>query len=163
MKKGLLFSIILAFFSLNAQEHNCRLLHADNIRLGMSFGEFTEMADLTAMQMVKIKGEKLVVFDEYLLHSSELIQKSYSFYLPEWMLENVVPSDALLQSIETQYDKDYDIRSVLMSVFGAPQELRMPDAGIFFPFDARWKCKTVSGEHLQITLNHKRVLWEIID
>jgi hypothetical protein len=163
MKRWPFLSLLLAFFSVNAQEDNCRLLHADKLSLGMRFGEFTEIADLDAMQMVKIKAEKLVVFDEYLLHSSELIQKSYSFYLSEWMLENVVPSDARLQSIETQYDKEYDIRSVLMAIFGAPQELRMPDAGIFFPFDARWKCKTESGKSLQITLNHKRVLWEIVD
>jgi hypothetical protein len=163
MIKWLFFPLMLAFFSMQAQENNCELLHLDKIHLGMSFGKFTDLANVDAMQMIKIKSEKLVVFDEYLLSSSDLVQKTYSFHLPEWMLDNVVPSDATLQSIETQYDKDYDIRGVLMTTFGAPQELRMPDAGIFFPFDARWKCKSPSGQTLQITLNHKRVLWELID
>jgi len=162
MTKWLLLLLMLPFTSAQAQG-NCELMHASKMHLGMSFGKFTEVADVDAMQMIKIKAEKLVVYDEYLLQSAQLIQKTYSFYLPEWMLENVVPSDAFLKSIEMQYDKEYDIRSVLMEKLGAPQELRMPDAGIFFSFDARWECQTASGQSLQITLNHKRVLWEILD
>lgn len=163
MRILMLFSLVLSFLLIHAKEENCQMLDAGKLHLGMTYGVFAELSDVETLQMVKVKSEKLVVFDEYLLHSSELIQKSYSFYLPEWMLENVVPSDARLQSIEMQYDKEYDIRSVLMSVFGAPLEQRMPDAGIFFPFDARWKCKTSTGQTLQITLNHKRVLYELQD
>jgi hypothetical protein len=148
---------------LNAQEIKCPVLDADRVTLGMSYGKFCDVTEGEKLQRTQIRADKLVVFDEFLLQSPKILQRTYFFFLPEWLLDNVVPSDAKLRSIEVQYDKDFDIRAQLMDHLGAPKDLRMPDAGIFFPYDARWVCEQSSGKRLQVTLHHRRVLWELLD
>lgn len=128
----------------------------------MTYGEFFDYTEVGLMYPSLLESEKEVMMDRFITDASDVQQWTYTFYLPDWLLENVIPSDATLKEVEVQFNKEVDIRSELFDLLGNPETLTVPDAGIFYPYDARWICQLPNGEKLQITLQHRRVLYETI-
>lgn len=128
--------------------------------LGISFGSFSEHVPVNAMEGAYFRKDKIYHLDYFPSDLPGVFQISFGFFLPEGMLANVVPSDALLKYIEVQYDASEDVKAEMMDNLGAPAELTVPDAGIVYPHDAKWLCPAKGGDTVFITLKHKRLRFE---
>lgn len=161
--RALFFSLLLVFTAelhAGGSEKSCYLPEMKGVHLDMTYGAFSDVAEVGLMDASLTKRDSTLILDHFITNRADVNQWTYTFYLPDWTLDGQVPSDAYLRSIEVIYANDYNIYSELVNLYGEPLGKYVGDKKKLFKYDAVWECTEADGSKVHIRLLHKRVYFE---
>ena len=161
--REVLLSLFMTFSVVSFADDNrkkCYLPEMKGIHLDMSYGAFSDIQEVGLMEASLTKRDSTLVLDHFITNRADVNQWTYTFYLPEWTLDGLVPSDAYLRSVEVIYANDYNIYSDLVNLYGEPTGRYVGDKKNLFKYDAVWECTEADGSKVHVRLLHKRVYFE---